>query len=282
MAYLKLSAISITFYSLSILIQPNWVEIPVQTPEKGRSLRIEGILQSRVMVVLIEGPASGKDLMRKLNLSSPGTIYPVLKALRRDGYIEKAPGWTRGRKRYILSDKGKEQIKIILLGIGRRYFAHYVDTYVSSVIDELKGIIPINSEKKALFVTMYEHEPVKQWLASTNITYIQIFETPTDTYDLIICCMVGTLMASGWRTGEFSAYLSQIMKSLQSRGTLVMVENEKTDNLYVEIFFKEILGFSKTPGLLKEELRNLFESHNLRVKEILDWRGLLIGVSTKP
>lgn len=84
--------------------------------------------------------------MKKLNLRSPGTIYPVLKALRRDGFIENAPNWTQGRKRYILSEKGKEQLKIILLSIGRRYFGHYVDPYVSSVIDDLKSIIQLNSK----------------------------------------------------------------------------------------------------------------------------------------
>ena len=253
----------------------------MQTIKKGRNLKIEGMLQSKVLVSLIDGPASGRDLMKKLNLSSPGTIYPVLKALRRDEFIEKAPNWTQGRKRYVLSDKGKEQLGIILLSIGRRYFGHYVDSYVSSVIDDLKSIIQLNS-KKILCVTMHEHEPIRQWLANANATYLQIFETPTDTYDLVICCMVGTLMGSGWRSNEFEAYLSQIIKSLNLGGILIMVENEKTDNLYAEIFFKELIGFSKIQGLSKEELRNLLESFSLSIEDIQCRKGLLIGVSTKP
>jgi DNA-binding PadR family transcriptional regulator len=252
----------------------------VREPE--RRISVEGILQTRVLVRLIDGPASGTDLMSELDLSSPGTIYPVLKALKRDGYIENASDWTPGRKRYVLSDKGKEQIKIIMLGIGRRYFAHYVDPYVSSIIDELKSITQIDSEKKALFVTMYEHEPIRQWLTNTKAKYIQIFEEPPDIYDFIVCCMVGTLMSSGWRTDEFSAYFPKILKSLRPGGTLIVVENEKTDNIYVEMFFKEIVGFGKPPGFSKEELRNLLESYNLSVTDMLNRRGFLIGVSTKP
>jgi len=220
--------------------------------------------------------------MGELDLRSPGTIYPVLKVLRRDGYIENAPDWTPGNKRYVLTDKGKEQIKIVMLNTGRRYFAHYVDPYVSSLIGELKSIIPIDSKEKVMFVTLYEHAPIRQWLTPINATYLHFFDKPADVYDLIICCMLGTLMSSGWRTDEFTAYFPVILKSLRPGGTLIVIENERTANIYVELFFKEIIGFSKPPGFSKEELRNLLKSYNLSVEDVLDRRGLLIGISTKP
>ena len=50
-----------------------------------KALRIEGTLQGKILALLVEGPLAGSDLMKQLNIRSPGTIYPALKLLREKG-----------------------------------------------------------------------------------------------------------------------------------------------------------------------------------------------------
>lgn len=244
----------------------------------GKRLEIEGTLQGRVLVSLIEGAASGKDLMNKLNLSSSGTIYPVLKSLKIKGFIEPAPENVSGKKLYVLSNKGKEQLKIILLGISRRFFAHYVKSYVSFFVDEFADLIPVKPGQKVLCTLDYNS--LKQWLTKTDTTYLQILEPPKTVYDLILCNSIGTMILYGWKIDEFTHYFSTLLNSLQSEGTLIMAEIEKTDNMFADMFFKEVLGYGNI-GISKDELRELLESHNLTVHKIYSWKGLLIGFSTK-
>jgi len=241
-------------------------------------LKIEGTLQGRVLVALIEGALSGKDLMNKLNLRSSGTIYPVLKSLKKKGLIEPASENVSGKKLYVLSDKGKEQLKIILLGISRRFLAHYVKPYVSFFIEAFADLITIKPEQKILCTLDYK--PLKQWLKKADTTFLQILETPKAVYDLILCNSIGTMILYGWKIDEFTQYFSTLLNSLKSEGTLIMAEIEKTDNMFADMFFKEVLGYGKI-GISKDELKELLENHNLTVKKIISWKGLLIGFSTK-
>ena len=86
----------------------------------------------------------------------------------------------------------------------------------------------------------------------------------------------------GWKKNELRDYFLQIVKSLEKKGTLIMIEIEKTDNLFSEIFFKEVLGYDNVLGISKRELTTLLQNHNLKIKKIHRIKGILIGVSTKP
>jgi DNA-binding PadR family transcriptional regulator len=243
-------------------------------------LKIDGTLQWKVLATFIEGPFSGSDIMKKLKLSSPGTIYPVLRILREKGLIEKAPEKVPGKKMYILSKDGVQEIKKILLEISRRYFSRYAGPYTSSLVEILSDVIEIDQYEKALSTLTYE--PIKQWLKNTDATYLNIFETPPSAYNLVLSGLVCTFMAYGWKKDAFTLYLSSIVKSLQPGGTLIMVELKKTDNIIVKMFFKDVLGFSRVPGLLEKDLRDILESHTLKVGNVYRKSGMLISISTKP
>jgi DNA-binding PadR family transcriptional regulator len=248
--------------------------------QSSATLKITGTLQGKVLTTLIEGPSSGVDLMKRLNLSSPGTIYPVLKSLMNEEFIEYAPEGIPGKKMYVLSEKGKEQLKFILLGLSRRFLTHYAEPYSQSFIDSWENLIEIEPNQKVLCTLDYK--PIKQWLKNAVVTYLPVPEQPIGTFDHIICTMVGTLILYGWERNEIASYLSEIVKSLKPKGTLLIAEVEKSHNMFMEIFFKEVLGYGKVPGISKEELKDLMKSYNMNVKKMLSWKGLLVSIATKP
>ena len=245
-----------------------------------KRVEIPRTLQARVMIALVDGASSGVELMKKLNLHSPGTIYPVLKTLKMEGFIEHAPEKIPRKKMYVLSEKGKEQLKLILLGISRGLFAHFIEPYTQSFVDMLETQIQLNPKQKVLCTVDYD--PIKRWVQKADVAYLPAPEQPHDTYDFIFSTMIGTLIVYGWKRDEFKLYLSKLAKSLQPRGSLLMVEIEKTENMFTEIFFKEVLGYGKVPGMHKEELKDLLEKQNLNVRNLHSWKGWLIGISTKP
>ncbi len=205
----------------------------------------------------------------------------MLKVLRRKGLIEYAPEKVSGKEKlYVLSEKGKESLRTILINIGTRYFSRYVDPYASIFLEHVKNLFEISGKQKILCALNLE--PVREMLDKTDTTYLKPFQKPPSTYSLIICGMVGTLMLYGWKREELSLYLSQMIQSLNEGGTFVTVEIEKTDNIFSELFFKEVVGYSRVPGLSESELRNLLEDYSLIVKKIDSWKGLLIGVAIKP
>lgn len=51
-------------------------------------VEITGPLQAKIMRILKDEALCGVDIMDRLNLKSPGTIYPVLKVLRKRGLVD--------------------------------------------------------------------------------------------------------------------------------------------------------------------------------------------------
>ena len=79
-------------------------------------------MRTRYMVLLLlaEGPKTGYDLIKRIRSllaetgvgASPGTVYPVLRSLEEEGYIESSeePHGARQRKVYRITEKGVEQL----------------------------------------------------------------------------------------------------------------------------------------------------------------------------
>lgn len=246
-----------------------------------KNTKIEGTLQGKILALLIEGPLAGSDLMKKLSIRSPGTIYPVLKSLREKELIEFASEHVKGKKPYILSEKGVLELKKIMLGIGRGFYSRYLESLAADLVVTLKKMnVTISPKQKVLSTLLYQ--PIKHWLEKSDATFLPLFEEISGTYDLIVCGGAATLMAYGWRKTEFTNYLFNLVTSLEPGGTFVILENEKTDNIFVDMLFKEILGFNRVTGLSEEEMRNLLESYDLQVSYILSRRGVLLGIATKP
>jgi DNA-binding PadR family transcriptional regulator len=245
----------------------------------SEEVTIAGRLQWRVLMTFIEGPHSGAAIMRKLKLRSPGTIYPVIKTLREKGLIESAPERVPGQKAYVLSENGVREIKKILLTISRRYFSRYTGPYTSAIVDTLREALTIERYPHVLSTLTYE--PVKAWLQATDATYLQLFDTPPATYDLVLSGLVYTIMAYGWKKTAFTRFLTALIESLRPGGTLILVELEQTNNLIVTMFFKDVLGFTKVPGVSTEAVRAMLEAFHLRVDHIHRNRGLLISDARK-
>jgi DNA-binding PadR family transcriptional regulator len=72
-----------------------------------------GFLKTYLLEIMSEGPIHGYALMEKVQKNtgfwkpSPGTIYPLLRSLVKDGFVEIISGSSR-RKEYRLTAKGKK------------------------------------------------------------------------------------------------------------------------------------------------------------------------------
>ncbi|MCW8802051.1 MAG: PadR family transcriptional regulator [Candidatus Bathyarchaeota archaeon] len=73
----------------------------------------KGLLRVFVFKLLKEKPMSGSEIMDEVEQQtggqwrpSPGSIYPLLSWLRKNGYAQELPVESAGFKRYMLTDKG--------------------------------------------------------------------------------------------------------------------------------------------------------------------------------
>ena len=73
----------------------------------------KGLLRFYVFKLLKEKPMSGSEIMEEVKKQtggqwkpSPGSVYPLLTWLRKNGYAEELPREVTGVKRYVLTEKG--------------------------------------------------------------------------------------------------------------------------------------------------------------------------------
>ena len=77
---------------------------------------MKGFLTFLLLRLFKSKPMSGEDLRKEIEKRkgvkpSPGTIYPVLKALRKNGWIEEIK-WVGNDKKYQITKKGKKELEI--------------------------------------------------------------------------------------------------------------------------------------------------------------------------
>jgi DNA-binding PadR family transcriptional regulator len=81
-----------------------------------------GLLRFLVLELLMEKPMSGTEIVQKIEREtdgkwkpSPGSIYPLLAALKEKGYTSESLIGESGMKKYVLTDEGRaffeEQVK---------------------------------------------------------------------------------------------------------------------------------------------------------------------------
>ena len=100
-------------------------------------------------------------------------------------------------------------------------------------------------------------------------------------YDLILSSLVCTFKVYRWKETEFETYASSLVKSLQPGGTLIMVELERSDNLFIRTFFTSMLGFREVPGISETYLMDCLTKHHLTLQHVIRKAGMLISISTK-
>ncbi len=240
---------------------------------------ITGPLQERILMLLNYKPQCGKDLMNELGLRSPGTIYPVLDELRKKNlidYRQEASGSVR-RKTYELTAKGKSYVRGSLLN-SAKMFCCDASLYVDTILHDAREVIDVKRNQKVLCTV--ETESVRRFLSEADVTYTPEIEAITDMYDIILAfpgigCMVGK------ENIALPSYLGTLCRRLKSGGSILVVEIEKTDNLFAKIFFQDIRKLKKSPGMSPEGLSNVLNSVGLKTIDIKRKSGLLYAVARK-
>lgn len=98
-----------------------------------------------VLLLLAEGPKTGYELIKRIRsalgevgaAASPGTVYPVLRSLEEEGFIEASeePHGARQRKVYRITRRGLEQLlRMVNRGL------HVIEAAIRLHIDAARGL----------------------------------------------------------------------------------------------------------------------------------------------
>lgn len=240
--------------------------------------KIRGGLQLKIMLHLKEGPLCGIDLMKKLNIKSPGTIYPVLNSLEKKGLVSfKIERTDAARKKvYYLTEDGEVELKN-LLSTWRKFTCCDWSPYINRFIEIIDRVAEIKKGEKIL-CTLDAHL-TKEWLKDADVTYsTDTWNMNIDRFDKIVV-FIGTGIAIN--QGEVLQYLSHLRRCLKDKGILIALEVERTDNIWSERYFVEIMGFKEHPGMTREEFRSILERAGFRKVRMFDAGGVLVSVSEK-
>lgn len=257
----------------------------VLVPDIGASMKedhqpaVTGPLQERIMMALRVKPQCGKDLMKELRINSPGTIYPVLEELRGKGLIEFTLETDRAirRKNYRLTEKGKRYVRESLTS-SAHMFCCDMSLYLDTILRDLRGIIDVQRRQRVLCTL--EYEEVRRYLGGSNVTLSSDLDGVTGDFDVIISFRgVGCLL--GQSKAELPEFLRALDRRLGPNGMLLVVEIEKTDNLFARIFFEEIRRMPALPGMSAEELRDDLRRTGFGLVDIKARSGLLYAIARR-
>jgi DNA-binding PadR family transcriptional regulator len=241
---------------------------------------ITGPLQTRIMVALREKEMSGKSLMKALRINSPGTIYPVLEILRERGLISyrvERLGSVR-KKISFLTDFGKDHLRRLLMSAAKWYCCD-VSIHMSRILSLVEELIDVGPEAKVL--STFEHESVSALLPKSKITFFEELPLPENGFDLALSFLgVGCIM--GKESEEIKDYATQLYCSLIPGGNLLIVEIEKTDNMFAEILFSEMFGLVDAPGMTQEETEKILNDIGFEGVQVRASEGIIIASASKP
>ncbi len=240
---------------------------------------IAGPLQARVLVTLRDEPICGVDLMDRLVISSPGTIYPVLDSLRTKQLVEcrtEENGALR-KKVYSLTQFGEEQLHEYLTTMVN-VFCSDMHTHIDKIVERFMALLDVDHRQRVLCTLDYEG--IRYFLRGNSVTFSHNLSEVEGLYDVVLnflgagCILKNTL-------NEIADYLKSVNELLQNDGTLVCIEIERTDNIFARFFFEKIFGLEVIPGLEKEELRNILEGIGFDDVQVISEEGLLFAFCTK-
>jgi DNA-binding PadR family transcriptional regulator len=240
---------------------------------------ITGPLQERILMILRYNPQCGKDLMNELRLKSPGTIYPVLDELRKKELIDyhlEISGSVR-KKNYELTEKGRRFVRESLMS-SAKMFCCDISLYADTVFNDAMEVLPVKKHQKVLCTL--EYGELRRFLGGADITYTSEIETISDDFDVILSFPgVGCLL--GRENADLKDQVGTLFKRLRAGGSMLVVEIERTENLFARIFFEDIRKLSGPPGITSEELGAILDSVGLRNVNIFKKSGLLYAVAHK-
>lgn len=239
---------------------------------------ITGSLQAKILMILKDETLCGVDIMNRLNIKSPGTIYPVLEVLRKKRLVDykiEVMGATR-KKNYFLTETGGQQLREYLLH-SARIFCCDASLHIKRILENVGELVKIKPRQKILCTL--EYDEIKRFLRDADVTFSSDLNVPPDTYDLAFSLPIGCLI--GKETMDTTDYVSRLYRSLKKGGSLLAIEIEKTDNIFARILFEDIIGLKGSPGLQREELKNVLEKIGFKDIKIIGKSGLLYAISYK-
>ena len=242
-------------------------------------VEITGPLQAKIMRILKDEALCGVDIMDRLNLKSPGTIYPVLKVLRKRGFVDyrvEVLGATR-KKVYSLTEAGREQIREGFIRSAKMYCCD-ASLLLNRTLKTVEGLVEIKRGQKVLCTL--ESDEVRRFLRGADVTFSYDLSVAPDTYDLALS-FLGVGCFIGKETADVTDYISRLYTSLKKGGYLLAIEVEKTDDMFASTFFEDIVGLKEPPGLQREELDGILARAGFNTTEVTSKSGLLYAVSQK-
>ncbi len=103
------------------------------------NLKVNSLVKLQTLCLLNKGPKHGYDIIKELTNSmnrkiSASHVYPFLKELEENQFINCQKIEERDKKRYYLTDKGDEFIQIVLSKM-----THVMDAFLSNKITSCHG-----------------------------------------------------------------------------------------------------------------------------------------------
>jgi DNA-binding PadR family transcriptional regulator len=242
------------------------------------SPEIAGNLQAKIMMLLREEQFCGVDLMKRLRIKSPGTIYPVLGALRTKGLIDfkvETNGAAR-KKVYFLTEPGTQKMHDHLTSSMK--FCCDTSEHINKILGIVKDLIEIKHKEKVL--STLDHDELKRYLKAADVTYSSDLQVPNGTFDKALSFLgVGCLI--GNETSCIANYVKQLYLSLKKGGVLLAIETLKTDNMFSQILFEDVFGLQEPPGLQEDELRTVLAEAGFTSISVTTKMGLLYAIAQK-
>lgn len=239
---------------------------------------IAGNLQAKIMMLLREEELCGVDLMKRLRLKSPGTIYPVLDNLRTKGLIDyktQTNGATR-KKIYFLTETGTEKMRNHLTSSMK--FCCDTSNYVNKILQHLQDLIEIQRHEKVL--STLDHDELKRFLKGADATYSSDIKVPASTFDTALS-FIGVGCLIGNDVSDITGCMNKLYTCLRKGGRLIAIETEKSDNMFSQILFADVFGLSEPPGLTRDELRLILEKTGFKDIVVISKMGLLYATAQK-
>ncbi len=242
-------------------------------------MKLLGPLQIKIIMLLKEDNLCGVEIMEKLNIRSPGTIYPVLNLLKKNELIDYRIEISKSirKKIYSLTSKGREQMKYHLIQSVRNYCC-FSPQYLKIILEKTKDIITISQNQRILCTI--ESEEIRNFFKGSEVVFSSDLNVPPNTFNVALGFLgVGCLLGNG--TIDAVKYLTHLHKCLKNNGWLLAFEIEKTDNFFANSFFKDLLGLNEPIGMTRNELEETIVSIGFSEIKIISRFGIIYAVARK-
>jgi len=239
---------------------------------------IAGNLQAKITMLLRDQQLCGVDLMKRLRIKSPGTIYTVLDVLKTKGIIDFKVETARAtlKKIYFLTETGAKKVHDHLSSSVK--YCCDTSSYVNTILNTVRELVKIKRQDKVL--STLDHDEIKRFLKGTDVTYSNDLQVPRNSFDMALSFLgVGCLI--GRETSDIADHVRQLYLSLKKGGLLLAIEAEKTDNMFIQILFEDMLGLKDSPGLNQVELRGILEKAGFTNLSVTAKMGLLYALAQK-